>query len=305
MGEIYMRIEALKNERIEEFIDYCKAYRREIDDSFLYDEDLKNFKADSENPTYIIVDDGDKITAAASIIVDEYMKRGRKGRFRIFHSSLNQLEHYRMLLEAVLLHTEGLDKIIVFSPIINEELSRTLEKLEFSAERYSYLLVREDLEVPEVILPEGYKIKPMEAGRDEEDWCKVRNASFAKLLGSETPMTPDMALKMILAEDFIEGGAMMLYHKGKPVGVARAAKDEYEDSPIVNIGPLAIIPEYQGKGLGRMLLRAAISFSRGKGYSRTILCVNAENERAKALYLQEGFNQVEAVACYKYDIELI
>jgi mycothiol synthase len=305
MGEIYMRIETLKNERVEEFINYCKTYRKEIDDSFLYDEDLKNFKVNSENPTYIIVDDGDKITAAASLIVDEYMKRGRKGRFRIFHSSLNQLEHYRMLLEAVLMHTEGLDKIIVFSPIINEELSRTVEKLEFSVERHSYLLVREDVEVPEVVLPEEYKIKPMEAGRDEEAWCKIRNASFATLLGNETPMTIEMVSKMIAAEDFIEGGAMMLYHKEKPVGVVRAAEDEYENSPIINIGPLAIIPEYQGKGLGRMLLRAVISFSRAKGYSRTILCVNAENERAKALYLQEGFNQIEAVACYKYDIELI
>lgn len=300
-----MRIETLKNERVEEFINYCKTYRKEIDDSFLYDEDLKNFKADSENPTYIIVDDEDKITAAASLIVDEYMKRGKKGRFRIFHSSLNQLEHYRMLLEAVLMHTEGIDKIIVFSPIINEELISTLEKLKFNPERYTYLLVREDLELPEIILAEGYKIKPMKAGSDEEAWCKVRNTSFATLLGNETPMTTEMVSKMIAAEDFIEGGAMMLYHKEKPVGVVRAAKDEYEDSPIVNIGPLAIIPEYQGKGLGRKLLRAAISFSRAKGYSRTILCVNEENERAKSLYLQEGFNQVEAVVCYKYDIKLI
>lgn len=297
-----MRIEALKSERVEEFIDYCKRHRREIDDSFLYDEDLKDFKADSENPTYIIVDDGDKITAVVSLIVDEYMKTGKKGRFRIFHSSVNELEHYRRLLEAVLLHTEGLDKIVIFSPVANEELAGALEKLEFSAERYTYLLVREDMEVAEVTLPEGYRIKPVEIGSDEEAWCKVRNESFAKLQGNETPVTPAMVSKMFSAEDFIEGGAMMLYHGERPVGVVRAAKDEYEDQPIVNIGPLAIIPEYQGRGLGRMLLRAAIGLSREKGYLRNVLCVNAENEKAKALYLQEGFKQVEAVVCYKYDI---
>lgn len=27
-----------------------------------------------------------------------------------------------------------------------------------------------------------------------------------------------------------------------------------------------------------------------------------KNERAKALYMQEGFKQVEAVACYVYEI---
>jgi mycothiol synthase len=37
-----------------------------------------------------------------------------------------------------------------------------------------------------------------------------------------------------------------------------------------------------------------------KGYKRTILSVNGENERAQALYIQEGFKQVEAVVCYQY-----
>lgn len=298
-----MRLEALKNERIEEFIHYCKTFRKEIDESFLYDEDLKNFKPDSENPTYIIVDNGDKIVAAASLIVDEYMKRGRKGRFRIFHSSLNNLEHYKMLLKALLKHTDELDKIIVFSPLVNEDLVRILEELSFDVERYAYLLVREDLELPNTEIPDGYIIKAFEPGKDEEVWCQVRNAGFAKLLGSETPITPEIVSMMIASEDYIEGGVMFLYQGDKAVGVVRASKDEFEDAPIANIGPLAIIPEYQGKGLGRLLLREAIKVSKEKGYDRTILCVNAENERAKALYLQEGFKQVEAVACYKYEIK--
>lgn len=297
-----MRLEALSDERIEDFIHYCKTYRKEIDDSFLYDEDLKNFKPDSENPTYIIVDSGDKIIAAASLIVDEYAKSGRKGRFRIFHSSLNDIEHYKILLEAILPHTEVLDKIFIFSPLVNETLIRMLEKLSFNIERYAYLLVREDLEVPNTELPDGYIIKTFEAGKDEEAWCKVRNAGFAKLLGSETPMTPEMVSKMFASEDFIEGGAILLYHEDRPVGVVRSAKDEYEDAPIANIGPLAIIPEYQGKGLGRLLLREVIKVSKDNGYCRTILSVNAENARAKSLYIQEGFKEAEAVVCYKYNI---
>jgi mycothiol synthase len=137
---------------------------------------------------------------------------------------------------------------------------------------------------------------------DEAIWCEVRNAGFAKLRGSETPITPEMVTKMISSEDNIEGGSMILYHNDRPVGVVRGAKDEYEDSPIMNIGPLALIPEYQGKGLGRCLLRASLRLAKERSYKRTILCVNAENERAKALYIQEGFKQVEAVVCYKYDL---
>jgi GNAT superfamily N-acetyltransferase len=45
--------------------------------------------------------------------------------------------------------------------------------------------------------------------------------------------------------------------------------------------------------LGRSLLRAVLLFAKDKGYKAAILCVNAENERAKALYIQEGFKQVE------------
>lgn len=68
----------------------------------------------------------------------------------------------------------------------------------------------------------------------------------------------------------------------------------------MNIGPLAIIPEYQGQGLGRLLLRASLQFAKEKGYHKTILSVNGENERAQALYVNEGFRQVEGVACYEY-----
>ena len=71
----------------------------------------------------------------------------------------------------------------------------------------------------------------------------------------------------------------------------------------MNIGPLAILPEYQGKGLGRQLLRASLQFAKENSYKRTILSVNGENERAQALYIQEGFKQVEGVTCYQFELE--
>ena len=297
-----MKVEALKRDRINDFIEYCKKHRMELDDSFLYEEDLKCFEPNDENPTYIVVDDQDRLIATASLIMDEYNRRGKKGRFRIFHSEHEDIKCYHMLMEAILKHTWGPDKIVVFVPIVNEKLMEFMEGLKFKAERYSYLLVREDLEIPELSLPEDYEIRSFRVGKDEEIWCEVRNASFANLQGNETPVTPEMVAKMVSSEDYIEGGLMILYHKERPVGAVRGAKDEYENSPIMNIGPLAIIPEYQGRGLGRSLLRASLNFAKEKSYERTVLCVNAENERAKALYIQEGFKQVEAVVCYKYEL---
>jgi len=297
-----MKVEAMGKERLEEFKDYCRKHRLDVDDSFLYEEDLKDFEPGEENPTYIILGQKGEIIAAASLIRDEYHRRGKKGRFRIFNSEVETAEYYEKLLQAILKHTEGLDNIFVYVNLANPNMMGLIEGLSFEADRYSYLLVREDLEVPCIDLPEGYEIRTLRPGADEEIWCQVRNAGFAKLRGSETPITPEMVARMLSAEDNIEGGSMILYHEGRAVGVVRGTKDEYEDEPIMNIGPLAIIPEYQGKGLGRSLLRASLQFAKENSYKRTVLCVNAENERAKALYLQEGFKQVEAVACYRYNL---
>lgn len=297
-----MKIEALKDDRIMDFIKYCKKHKMEIDDSFLYDEDLREFKPNEENPTYIAVDGNNEIRAVASLIMDEYNRRGKKGRFRILHSEIGKVEYYDMLLKAILKHTESLDKLNIFVPLANEELMKMMEKLNFDIERYIYLLLRDDSDIPDYQLPEGYEIKPFKPGKDEEAWCEVRNSAFANLQGNETPVTPEQVAKLVHADDYIEGGLMILYHNEKPIGVVKGSKEEYEGKPIMNIGPLAIIPQYQGRGLGRALLRACIKFAKDNKYDRTILCVNAENERAKALYIQEGFRQVEGVVCYKYDL---
>jgi len=70
-------------------------------------------------------------------------------------------------------------------------------------------------------------------------------------------MTPEAVAKMMADGGIAERGTMMLFHGERPVGVVVATPDEYDGLPAMEIGPLAIIPEYQGKGLGRALLRAS------------------------------------------------
>jgi mycothiol synthase len=299
---VNVKIEALKNEGVGDFIDYCRKHRIELDDSFINEEDLKGFEPNEENPTYIITSEEGEVIAAASLIIDEYNRRGRKARFRILHSELEDIQHYKMLMQAILKHTEGLDKVFLFIPVINKKIIEFIEGLKFVVERYSCVLVIENTQEKEIILPGGYEIRPFRAGIDEKVWCEVRNSSFASLKGSETPVTPEMITKMISEEDYIHGGLMILYHREKAVGVVRGSKEEYENSLIMNIGPLAIIPEYQNRGLGRSLLRASLNFSRSQGFKKSILCVNSDNDIAKALYIGEGFREMEAVVCYKYDL---
>lgn len=297
-----MKVEALKAEQLEDFIGYCKKHRKDLDASFLYDEDLQNLKIDSENPTYILTDSRGEIKGAASLILDYYHRRGKRARFRIFHCETHEAENYKMLFAEIMKHTNSLDHVFLFVPLLNQKLQDVMKMLKFNIERYTFLLVREDLGVQDPSLPEGFEIRSFRPGKDEDAWCIVRNAAFSTLKGSETAITPEMVAKMPSESDYLDGGMMILYENEKPVGVVRGADDEYEDSPIMNIGPLAILPEYQGKGLGRALLRSSIKFSKEKGYKRCVLCVNADNEQAKALYLQEDFDQTEGVVCYRYDM---
>ncbi|MGG6311477.1 GNAT family N-acetyltransferase [Paenibacillus macerans] len=297
-----LEVKALSPEHLDGFKDYCRRHRNEVDDSFLYEDDLAEFGIHEEHPTYIAVDRNGRIVGAASIIADAYQRKGNQARFRIFHSETADPAVYRRLLTEIVKHGEGLEKMFIFVPSVNPELMETVAGLAFQVERYSCLLVNEPLASAAYTLPEGYEIRAFRPGEDEADWCLVRNAGFAKLKGSETPIAPDMVAKYPREADYLEGGMLMLSFAGRPVGIVRCSDDVYNETPIMNIGPLALIPEYQGKGLGRLLLRRALQFGKDQGYARAILCVNAENERAKALYLQEGFAEAEYAVNYRLDL---
>lgn len=86
-----MRNERLKNERIEDFFNYCRKHKEVVDSSFLYEDDFKEFQNTDENPTYFAIDEHGKVKAACSLNMDDHSKRGMKSRFRIFHSEIESM----------------------------------------------------------------------------------------------------------------------------------------------------------------------------------------------------------------------
>ncbi len=296
-----MRIEELKSDRMIEFIDYCKSHRSEVDDSFLYDADLKAFKVDEENPTYILLNDKNEIIGVISLIIDSYHKKGNKGRFRIFHSTTANTEAYEMLFKAILKHTDDIKNLNLFINEEKTEVTDIVEGLGFKIERYAHLLIRDDIEIAEDSFPEGYELRTFQFGKDEEAWCEVRNAGFAKLAGSETPKTPQWVSKLKDDENILEGGMKLLYYNGEPVGQVAISKELDNEILYTFIFSLCLKPEHHGMGLGRKLLKAAVAYGRSKGMHNAMLTVNAENDKAISLYLQEGFNKEETMICYNYN----
>lgn len=299
-----MKVEALTKERLIDFVTYCKKHRSEVDDSFLYEHDLDNFEVNEDNPTVIATNEFGKITGVASLILNDYYRSGKQGRFRIFHSLINDFTCYHELLKTLLklFDKSNMNELFIYIPTINEKLIKVVEGLNFIKERYAFLLLREDLPIPITSVPEEYYFKSFTLGKDEQTWCDIRNIAFAHLKGSQTPMTLEMAAKLPFKNDYIESGMRILYQNDKPVGVVRVSRDEYEGDPVANIGPVALIPDFQGKGLGRVLLREGLTIAKEKGFRRSVLSVNGENERAKALYLKVGFQEVESVVCYQYNL---
>ncbi len=73
------------------------------------------------------------------------------------------------------------------------------------------------------------------------------------------------------------------------IGVKEGEKDEYF------ISNIAVLPKFQGLGIGELLLSHTEKKARELGFQRIALTVDAENERAKAYYKQRRYKTAEYV----------
>jgi mycothiol synthase len=296
-------IEQLTTNRLGDFLLFCQTHRREVDDSFLYDEDLRDFVPGAENPTYVALTPHDDIVGAASVLHGAYYRRGQKGRFRIFYVLPKYGQDlYPRLLASIVRQVPALDELYLFVRDDNAPMRAVLASLGFTIERWVYFMVRDPAPVVPPAWEDGYVLRPLVFHQDEEDYCHVRNLGFASLIGSETPVTPDEVAGLKDRDDYLEAGIFLLYHHGQPVGVVRTSEDHQDGERVMNIGPLAVVPDHQGQGLGRQLLRTALSFGHGIGLATSVLSANVNNENAVRLYLSEGFEAREALVCYTYTL---
>ncbi|WP_298860753.1 GNAT family N-acetyltransferase [uncultured Sulfitobacter sp.] len=88
------------------------------------------------------------------------------------------------------------------------------------------------------------------------------------------------------------GGKFLAMHEGKPVGMI--GLNPYTLPSMrhrAEIGPLYVVPDFQGTSLARDLMRAAIAYATRAGQWQLELTVNEANTRAVTFYLREGFTQ--------------
>jgi ribosomal protein S18 acetylase RimI-like enzyme len=76
-----------------------------------------------------------------------------------------------------------------------------------------------------------------------------------------------------------------------PVGIAVCfvGFSTFAARPLINIHDLAVIPDYRGLGIGRLLLKGVEAKGRELGCCKLTLEVREDNHRAQRLYQRFGF----------------
>lgn len=281
----------------ESFFAFCREHRSKLDPSYLGDQDLLSFPSPVFEHTFLEKRPDGGIVGACSLMGPAPDSAKHEARFRILYSISGLPTSYRSLLKAVAEDVPGGTKMRIFVPQSGGVQQDLLISLGFHKERTTYLMVREGGETSAPSLPPGYGFKDFARDSDEHAWCDIRNEAFRTVIGNDSPVFPDDIRMIMQSEGHLAQGMVMVEHSGKPVGVAMGTKESFKERASMNIGPVAVLPAHQGKGLGRAMIRLLLGRAASLSLNVVTLSVNADNSNALSLYLSEGFMEAESFAC--------
>lgn len=142
---------------------------------------------------------------------------------------------------------------------------------------------------------------PFRSGVDDEHWLAVNNAAFADHLeqGGWTQST----LESRIQEPWFNPNGFLLHNVGDELAGFCWTKVHLETSPVLGeIYVIAVHPRFGGKGIGRALTIAGLSFLHRAGISTGMLHVDADNERAVQMYKSLGFTVAHQQRAFVGDV---
>lgn len=151
------------------------------------------------------------------------------------------------------------------------------------------LMTRADLtDIPEYPLPDGFKLRLFKKG-EQTEWARVETAAdeFASEEKALERFTNEFGDYL---DEFEKRCVFLESPDGEVIGTTTGwyGKEEEWDEVIGRIHWVSIVPEYQGKGLGKPLLAAAMKVM-AKYHDEAYLSSRTTNYRALNMYRQHGF----------------
>ena len=143
---------------------------------------------------------------------------------------------------------------------------------------------------------------PFRSGTDDERWLAVNNAAFADHLeqGGWTQST----LNSRKQEPWFNPNGFLLHHVGDALVGFCWTKVHLDTAPVLGeIYVIAVHPRFSGRGLGRALTIAGLTYLQRAGISTGMLHVDAENERAVMLYKSLGFTVTNQQRAFVGDVD--
>jgi len=119
---------------------------------------------------------------------------------------------------------------------------------------------------------------------------------------AQDPMANGKPLPDAVRQSLVEGlrrhpttTILLATHEGEAIGLATCflGFSTFAARPLLNIHDLAVVPEWRGKGVGRLLLNAVERKARELGCCKLTLEVLENNRVARRLYEAVGFGQAE------------
>jgi len=207
-------------------------------------------------------------------------------------------ESNRLLLEEALsvARREGATEIRYWD-IQHQNDDPAVLALGFSLERdLLQMRVPLPLQVERRPVAEGLSLRPFRPGSDEETWLGVNNRAFAS-----HPEQGHWDMAELLAREkaawFDADGFIICEDAGR---LAASCWTKLHTDTVPALGEIYVIsvnPEFQGRGLGRLLTVAGLDWL-AERVAHGMLYVDASNEAAVGLYRSLGFTVDHVDRCY-------
>jgi ribosomal protein S18 acetylase RimI-like enzyme len=136
----------------------------------------------------------------------------------------------------------------------------------------------------------------LEHAADAAGFLAVLDSYAASVTGGGQPLDADVRRRLVPAL-LEQPGALLLLalSDGQVVGIASCffGFSTFSARPLLNVHDLAVLPQFQGRGIGRALLAGAEARALARGCGKLTLEVLESNAGARRLYHELGFRDFE------------